>query len=176
MISADYELTDYSLMKFKNNNNHEYDNDTFDAVNSSIKDLMGKSHTLRLGAEVKPAADIAIRAGYNYTTTPIGQYISDTGKETATSHHKLNAFSVGLGYSSPGSFFCDLAGRLTSYSNEYISPYINYFESGPSLNKRSIIDRLETKPYFWAKTWKYGFFRPSSSKTLSGLFGWRISL
>ena len=143
MISADYELTDYSLMKFKNNNNHEYDNDTFDAVNSSIKDLMGKSHTLRLGAEVKPAADIAIRAGYNYTTTPIGQYISDTGKETATSHHKLNAFSVGLGYSSPGSFFCDLAGRLTSYSNEYISPYINYLSDADSPLLKSSRDRWD---------------------------------
>ena len=140
MISADYELTDYSLMKFKDNDDNEYANDTFDEVNDGIKDLMGTSHTLRVGAEFKPDSDIAIRAGYNYTTTPIGQYV-DNGIEKA--HHKINAFSVGLGYSSPGSFFCDLAGRLTSYSNEYISPYDNYLSDANSPILKSSRDRQD---------------------------------
>lgn len=142
LISADYELTDYSVMKFKNKDD-DYANDTFSGVNSDIKALMGKSHTLRVGGEVKPASDVAIRAGYNYTTTPIGSYISDNSSQVATTHQKINAFSVGIGYSSPGSFFWDLAGRLTSYSNEYISPYINYLSDANSPILKSKRDRWD---------------------------------
>ena len=37
-----------------------------------------------------------------------------------------NSFSAGLGFSSDGSFFADIAFRATKYANEYIYPYADY--------------------------------------------------
>lgn len=134
MLSADYEMIDYSTMRFRT---RDYADDTFDSVNNDIRDCMGVSHTLRLGAEFKPAPEIAVRAGYNFTTTPEYWYNNNSVKQTL--NDKINAFSVGLGYSSNGSFFADLAGRLTMLADEYISPYADYLSDCASpliLNKR----------------------------------------
>lgn len=127
LISADYELTDYSSMKFKEDNGNDDDfYGTFDEVNDQIKDMLGVSHTIRVGAEFKPIAELAIRAGYNYSTKPTK---SAYGWDAAigTIDNCLNSYSIGLGYSSPGSFFCDIAGRLTEWKNKYY-PYANYSE------------------------------------------------
>ena len=141
MVSADYEMTDYSTMKFSADQNYS---GTFDDVNNKIKDCMGISHMLRLGAEFKPAPEYAIRAGYNFTTTPENYWQNNVEN---TLHDKINAFSIGLGYSSEGSFFADLAGRLTMFSDEYISPYIDYLSDVASpmiLNKRERWDITAT--------------------------------
>ena len=81
---------------------------------------------------------IAVRAGYNFTTTP--EYVSE-GNSKTTLNDRTNAFSVGLGYSSNGSFFADIAARLTMLSDEYISPYADYLKDLASpmiLNKRDL--------------------------------------
>ena len=60
---------------------------------------------------------------------------------------RINAFSVGFGYSSNGSFFADIAARLTMLSDEYISPYADYLEDLASpmiLNKRDIYNVTAT--------------------------------
>lgn len=129
IISADYEMTDYSTMKFRENDGWA---DSFTDVNRDIKDCMGISHSVRIGAEVKPSPAFAIRAGYNFTTTP--EYSGNT-----TLNDRINAFSVGVGYYSNGSFFADLAARMTAFSDEFISPYADYLTDYASpliLNKR----------------------------------------
>lgn len=129
LLSFDYEMTDYSTMKFRDRDGYD---DTFTALNSEIRQRMGKSNMFRLGAEIKPIPEIAVRAGYNFTDIP--EYDNRT-----TLHDKINAYSVGLGYSSPGSFFADIAGRLTAFSDENISPYADYLADYASpliLNKR----------------------------------------
>ena len=138
LLSADYEMTDYSTMKFKEREGSW--SDTFDDVNSEIAGAMGKAHSLRVGMEVKPMPEFAIRAGYNFTTIP--EYTSGT-----TLNDRLNAFSVGVGYSSKGSFFADLAARLTMFSDEEIFPYSDYlsdFASPMILNKRERYDITAT--------------------------------
>ncbi len=135
LISADYEMTDYSTMKFMSMNGWD---STFDDLNDEIRDCMGMSHMVRIGAEFKPRAEFAVRAGYNFTTTP--EYVYK-GTAKTTLNDRINSFSVGLGYSSDGSFFADLAARLMTLSDEYISPYADYLEDMASpmiLNKRSI--------------------------------------
>ena len=134
LLSADYEMTDYSTMKYTAREG--YYNDAFTSLNSEIKNSMGISHMLRLGAEFKPMPELAIRAGYNFTVIP---------EHTANStlNDSIHAFSVGLGYSSKGSFFADLAARMLSFTDEYISPYDDYlydYASPMILNKR---DRYE---------------------------------
>ena len=44
-------------------------------------------------------------------------------------------------------------------------------ESGPSLKRRSMIDRFGMNPCLFANTWKYGLSSPCSLRMLSGRLG-----
>ena len=124
LISLDYEICDYSAMKFKEMNSMQ--SGEFEYQNADIKDFMGTSHMLRAGIELKPVPQFAIRAGYGLTTHPQkginaygdSKYIWAMFPNTMT--HKG---SFGLGYSSNGSFFADVACSYTKYADEYIWPY-----------------------------------------------------
>ena len=138
LLSADYEMTDFSAMRFKDSEGSW--SNAFTDVNKDIQDCMGISHSVRLGAEFKPMPEMAVRAGYNFTTIP--EYSGMT-----TLHDNINSYSVGVGYSSKGSFFADLAARLTTFADEYISPYADYLSDYASpmiLNKRDRYDIIAT--------------------------------
>ena len=137
LLSADYEMTDYSTMKFMSKNGG-WNDDTYGKLNDEIRNRMGVSHMVRIGAEFKPLPEIAVRAGYNFTTTP--EYVYEGNSKTKL-NDRINAFSVGLGYSSNGSFFADIAARMTMLADEYISPYADYLKDLASpmiLNKRDL--------------------------------------
>lgn len=143
LVSADYEMTDYSTMKFMSKDGG-WSNDTFSSLNDQIRNCMGVSHMVRIGAEFKPLPEIAVRAGYNFTTTP--EYVYEGNSKTKL-NDRINAFSVGLGYSSNGSFFADIAARMTMLADEYISPYADYLSDLASpmiLNKRDIYNVTAT--------------------------------
>lgn len=143
LVSADYEMTDYSTMKFMSKDGG-WNNDTFSSLNDQIRNCMGVSHMVRIGAEFKPLPEIAVRAGYNFTTTP--EYVYEGNSKTKL-NDRINAFSVGLGYSSNGSFFADIAARMTMLADEYISPYADYLSDLASpmiLNKRDIYNVTAT--------------------------------
>lgn len=143
LVSADYEMTDYSMMKFMSKDGG-WSNDTFSSLNDQIRNCMGVSHMVRIGAEFKPLPEIAVRAGYNFTTTP--EYVYEGNSKTKL-NDRINAFSVGLGYSSNGSFFADIAARMTMLADEYISPYADYLSDLASpmiLNKRDIYNVTAT--------------------------------
>lgn len=143
LVSADYEMTDYSTMKFMSKDGG-WSNDTFSSLNDQIRNCMGVSHMVRVGAEFKPLPEIAVRAGYNFTTTP--EYVYEGNSKTKL-NDRINAFSVGLGYSSNGSFFADIAARMTMLADEYISPYADYLSDLASpmiLNKRDIYNVTAT--------------------------------
>ena len=143
LLSADYEMTDYSTMKFMSKDGG-WSNDTFSSLNDQIRNCMGVSHMVRVGAEFKPLPEIAVRAGYNFTTTP--EYVYEGNSKTKL-NDRINAFSVGLSYSSNGSFFADIAARMTMLADEYISPYADYLSDLASpmiLNKRDIYNVTAT--------------------------------
>lgn len=143
LLSADYEMTDYSTMKFMSKDGG-WSNDTFSSLNDQIRNCMGVSHMVSVGAEFKPLPEIAVRAGYNFTTTP--EYVYEGNSKTKL-NDRINAFSVGLGYSSNGSFFADIAARMTMLADEYISPYADYLSDLASpmiLNKRDIYNVTAT--------------------------------
>jgi hypothetical protein len=129
ILSADYEYTDYSGMKLTAAYDDDYYYD-FSGANLDIQDFCGPVHAIRLGAEIKPAPELALRVGYNLTTG--AQYNTlDNGRVVSLSSDERlaqlrTAVSFGIGYSSPGSFFADLAVRFQYLPNEYITPYWYY--------------------------------------------------
>ena len=113
-LSIDYELCDYSAMKFKRDgfdDGREY----FLDLNDEIKSTFGYSQMLRAGLELKPTENFAIRAGYGLTTAP--ELIELPATQNA---------SFGLGFSSDRSFFADIACRYAFAADEYFMPYNDY--------------------------------------------------
>ena len=114
VFSVDYEICDYSTMKFVRNgfdDGREY----FIDLNEDIRKTFGTSYLLRAGVEVKPCEGFAIRAGYGRTTSPEMTGVPPT----------QNA-SLGFGFSSKKSFFADIACRYAFATDEYFMPYSDY--------------------------------------------------
>ena len=141
LLSLDYELTDYSICKYSDNENNYFGEDEWTTQNYVNRTFLGVSHAVRAGVEFKPLDFLSVRAGYNFISDPekymldmegnrvtaetwggYGQVLNKGGYFGSFTH----AVSFGLGYSSAGSFFADFALRLTSYPRSYYSPY--YYE------------------------------------------------
>lgn len=120
IISADYEMCDYSSMKFVRsglNDGREY----FEDINNDIKTVYGNSQALRVGAEIKLGA-VAIRGGYGITQSPEKATIFGEKLSAMTSQNA----SFGLGFASKKSFFADIAARYAFATDEYFMPYDDY--------------------------------------------------
>ena len=150
-ISVDYELMDYSVMKFKELRSDDIfyeDGGSFFEINEVNKKFCGISNQLRIGAELKLLPEFAIRAGYTITTSP-ERYWKDNSGNTVTADDYLadfnyyhgsvvglsnasyyddntSTFSFGIGYSSNGSFFADFAAKFTKYPSSVFAPYYDY--------------------------------------------------
>ena len=119
VISADYEICNYGGMRFDGSS---YDRDYFAEINQDIQSRFGAAHSFRLGLEVRPSSSVAIRAGYNLNgcaekTNSWGEKIDPVYTQNA---------SFGLGFSSKGSFFADIAARRTFVADELFMPYADY--------------------------------------------------
>ena len=147
-VSVDYELADYSVMRFRAIHDDRMAEDTFLAQNWTNKYFAGISHAVRLGGELKLNPEWALRGGYSVTTSPERWWTGVDGmkvtaddyeadfysyfnhvKSLVTPHYygdRTRSFSAGLGYSSPGSFFMDAAVRLTRYPAMTFAPYYDY--------------------------------------------------
>ncbi|MCQ2180659.1 MAG: hypothetical protein MJY50_01175 [Bacteroidales bacterium] len=149
LISADYEMTDFSVMRYRANNGNI--DSSFDRVNRITGLFCGPSHSVRAGVEVKPVPMLALRAGFSYKTDPTyyrndewgnrvtaydydryydkfesGYYALASGKHANSDN--VWAVSAGLGFLSAGSFFADFAVRMTSFATTYFEPYNVYLE------------------------------------------------
>ena len=129
LVSVDYEMCNYKSMKFRETDTN--DNSGFDTVNSDIRNNMGASHEVRAGVEIKPIPSLAIRAGYNFSTPAIPDDIEYENQYLwERIEGNTHSASLGLGYSSKGSFFADAAVRMTKYADTYIYPYDYYYLDG----------------------------------------------
>lgn len=113
IISADYELTNYSQMHLATDDGRAYT-----GTNSLIKNDFKNSSTLRVGAEVRFTPQFSGRVGYMWQQSPVDSKVKDDdGKyiETAgtVSQYTLvgdaNYFTWGLGYKFTPSFYADVA-------------------------------------------------------------------
>ena len=120
VISADYEMCDYSTMKFVRESFTD-GRDYFNDLNNDIKTIYGTSHMLRLGAEIK-FGGLAVRGGYGMTQSPEKANVFGDPLDKITTQNA----SLGLGFSSKGSFFADAAVRYAFTTDEYFMPYDDY--------------------------------------------------
>ena len=152
LVSTDFEMADYGSMRFTQSDDYYYDSKAFKVENDINRYFAGKEYTGRFGVEVKPVPAFSIRAGYSIRTSPEYYGVDKNGeKYTAAGYlnyldefeHGQNhitrkipfediysTYSCGLGYSSGGSFFADLAYRLAKYPSEYYNPYSDYITGG----------------------------------------------
>ena len=132
LVSIDYEACNYRSMKFVEKSTN--DNSAFDGVNTDIRSNMGMTHELRLGAEIKPLQSLAVRAGYNFSSSAIQEDIEYENQYIWEKHEgDTHSFSLGVGYSSAGSFYADAAVRMTKYGDTYIYPYDYWYFDGDQL-------------------------------------------
>ncbi|MDR2653124.1 MAG: outer membrane protein transport protein [Prevotellaceae bacterium] len=109
-VSLDYEYVDYSTIRMKDGYESIYNN-SFDGENNFIKGEFKGVSNIRLGVEIKPVTNFAIRAGYAFYGSPY--------KKSAGGNPSTQIYSFGLGYRIDN-FFVDAAYKyLTSKSGLY---------------------------------------------------------
>ena len=160
LLSVDYELADYSVMRFDELRRNRMNGNGFEVQNWLNRNFAGVSHAVRVGGELKLTPEWALRAGYTLTTSPERWWTDSDGrvvnantaqadadiyfnriKNLVTPHYyndKTQSFSLGFGYSSPGSFFADAVVRCTSYPAATFSPYYDYDSYDRSGNLLSV--------------------------------------
>lgn len=158
VLSADYERADYGQARYRTRNGDSND-DYFGGANLDIRDLLGASNMLRVGAEIKPLPFLALRGGYNYTTT--GQHnLLDGDKVVALTKEQMklqaqSAWSFGLGYSSGSSFYADVAFRMRNVPAEYYIPYYYYYAPNMQRFYDKVIDDAVLTPEVEVKSRLY---------------------
>ncbi len=167
LFSADYQMTDYSVMRYSINGDDDFIfEDPYEVTNRLNELFCGVSHSLRVGVEVRPLPFLAFRAGYSITTDPERYYIDNEGYTVDAAYYENNynfyeagnaylekqhyvkapikSYSVGLGYISTGSFYADFAFRRTR-SSSFFSPYVTYLEATD--NNGDVILDADGNPY-----------------------------
>lgn len=114
IISADYELTNYS----KTNLSNRYDRDyNFSRENGLTEQYFKNSSTIRVGAEIRFTPQFSGRVGYMWQQSPFEKEVKDRNiiPETAgtvpqyTIVGDANHFTWGLGYKFTPNFYTDIA-------------------------------------------------------------------
>ena len=115
LLSADYELVDYSFSSMR------ADNYSFENENTSIEELYTKTSNIRLGAEmnVKP---FVLRAGY-----------SKYGSAYVNKDYSKESYSFGLGINNGGYYF-DAAYILSQGNDEHLLYNKDYIDPIPLTN------------------------------------------
>lgn len=153
LASVDYELVDYSSMRFKDmSEDYLSTDDGFYGVNRIMGLFCGVSRTFRMGLEYRITPKVSVRYGHNFRTNPERVYRDTDGKvvdagcyeagfddyesgrvRLADSEYlsgRIRTNSFGFGYYSDGPFFADAALRFTRYPVSYYSPYGEYLQNG----------------------------------------------
>lgn len=157
LLSADYELANYGNCRFgsRSESGQFYSSNYFDDVNADIRDVLGVSHMLRVGAEFKLGSAFALRLGYSFASTAERNYLewvysATDGKEhltvipltpqerAAMCRHYV---SLGTGYA-VGAFFADLAVRVKLSPSLYFIPYSYYDYNGTDYTNKYEVEAV----------------------------------
>ncbi|MBE6252796.1 MAG: hypothetical protein E7109_04700 [Bacteroidales bacterium] len=136
VLSADYEFVDYSQARFRSRtSNNEYGTGWFGKTNQEISQLMGISHEIRIGMEVKLSPDVSIRGGYNLTTGAQYSFLdNDDNLVRLSSADRVlqlkHGASLGVGYSF-GGLFIDAAVRGRFVPQDKVIAYDYFYTPYP---------------------------------------------
>lgn len=107
-IDAEYEMSNYgSATLFANDYSFAFENE-------DIHNRYGICHTVRIGGEVNLTSNFALRAGYNYKSSPYSKSSISQSAFNASAHHG----SIGFGFRSKF-FFADLAYVIKYCKDSY---------------------------------------------------------
>lgn len=121
-IDAEYEMNDFRMATLLAN---DY---SFTSENADIQNRYGICHTLRVGGEVNLSSHFALRAGYNFKSSPYRNSDNiNSMNYNATAHYG----SIGFGFRSK-TFFADLAYILKYCADAYTLYDCSF--SGPNCN------------------------------------------
>ncbi len=159
LISVDYELSNYKYMKLYYPDGYEYDDNK-----GLIQKRFGLSHTVKVGAEVKVTPQFAVRAGANWTTSPMNAELRNGEVEVFTAgtvaHYTLDKgsslYSVGLGYRFTPHFYMDLACVYRQYK-ETAYAFSNVIDKNDNVLVKSEGANLKTNTTQVALTLGYKF-------------------
>lgn len=117
LISADYEIIDYSSAKLKA---PDYN---FSTENNDIRSLYTTANNVRLGTEWR-AANISFRGGFSYYGSPYKNSINDGS---------AISYSLGLGYKERN-YYIDIAWITTTQSEDYYLYGYNNINTNKAVN------------------------------------------
>jgi hypothetical protein len=130
ILSVDYERVWYNGMRLANTENNRVPANVRSGYKADMKYSFKGQDNLRVGLEVRPVPEVALRAGYAYTGSPIksGVPLAYTGGKpvpatlNAPVANTSNSYSLGLGYR-VGGFSIDAAYVLTDIKNTGYNMY-----------------------------------------------------
>jgi long-subunit fatty acid transport protein len=127
-VSLDYEYVDYSTIKMKDGYD-AIDGNSFTEENNTIKTEFKGTSNVRLGVEIKPVNNFAIRAGYAFYGSPY--------KKSAGGNASTQIYSFGFGYRIDN-FFIDAAYKyLTSKSGLY-----SIYDGSNTISEKNITNQF----------------------------------
>ena len=157
-LGATYEYVDYSSISSRVIDGYDYYDQPVTYKDAIMNDHTQKSlkgvSTLRVGAEVKPTPEVAVRVGYNYvspmyrpnayrdcTLSSYGTYYSS--QTDYTNWKATNRFTCGIGYSK-GSFGIDIAYQYSA-TNGNFHPFMDSSATYDWDNDGdNVVDEVET--------------------------------
>ncbi len=143
-IGIDYEYTDYSTMSMKNN---DIINSSMLEQNNNMKANFEASHTVRVGAEIRPVDNLSVRFGYALVTPSIksDSYRTYAINTTRTdfdffNDRSTNYMTAGLGYRF-GKTYLDLAYVLQTKHQDYYAYNPTYVSGTGTLAPVEVISK-----------------------------------
>lgn len=138
VVSADYELTDYTTARYTGSSTAMPSYLT--EANGDIQNALTVGHQIRAGVEIKPASFFSLRAGYNFITSAQKNWLNANWTNTPLSsadkiRQAKHVVSVGAG-ATFGAFFLDAAVRVRFMPEEYILSYDYYTYDSDPMSKR----------------------------------------
>ena len=147
-------MSNYGNIKYRSS--AYTDRNILEAINEDIRNSYGIAHNIRAGVEIKPIPAIAVRAGYNISTSAQKAVWDNFEEEYVKVRREMvQKASFGVGFSSNGSFFADIALTRTFVPREYFLPYEDYIFTTDN-NGELVIDSNYFAPELLVKTalWK----------------------
>lgn len=135
-LGAGYDFSDYASQDNRVRENDRYYYESYDnsysdkAMNVHTKKTLRGVHTLKVGAEIKPLPDLAIRLGYNYVSPKykmsgvkegwIDSWGSDCASQTDyVNWAETNRFTLGFGFQMTRNLSLDIAYQYSNTNGEY---------------------------------------------------------